>query len=81
MTPDERAKLEEDVVQHNEMRTDLTAPASEFDTLPASCSFTYYIPHLFLQLHSCNYDHRVVNYDHRSGWNSSTNRGSRNYTG
>ena len=35
MTPDERAKFEEEVVQHNEMRTDLTAPASEFDTLPS----------------------------------------------
>ena len=34
MTP-ERAKFEEEVVQHNETRTDLTAPASEFDTLPS----------------------------------------------
>lgn len=35
MTPDERAKFEEEVVQHNETQTDLTAPASEFDTLPS----------------------------------------------
>jgi hypothetical protein len=35
MTPDERAKFEGKVVQHNEMRTDLTAPASEFDPLPS----------------------------------------------
>ena len=35
MTPDERAKFEEEVVQHNETRTDLSAPASEFDTLPS----------------------------------------------